>query len=199
MKVFLTCFAVAIHCVIALPAMAQLPANPFNTSENDGVLPYNQTNSTKDSVTTAPMYVDGVTKEAVLPVDPWANARDRSGIETWRGSGQHGRLNYVGEATTYTEAQGQEMIAPEVNRHNMIVALKHLRGLGYHIPSDYDEGIRNLPSAYKNKLNSSMQVVQTSSNPIHKMVRKFMQLFENATGLDLGNILSTSMRLLGID
>ena len=199
MKVIFACFAVVAQVVIALPAMAQLPTNPFNTTENDGVMSYTQTNSTKDSVTKSPMYVDGVTKEDVLPVDPWANARDRSGIETWRGSGQHGRLNYVGEATTYTDAQGQEMIAPEVNRHNMIVGLKHLRSLGYQIPSDYDDRIKNLPSSYKNKLNSSMQQVEASDNPISKIFRKFMQLFEQATGLSLSNILSTTMRLLGTD
>ncbi len=198
MKKILICFAI-MQFFIALPVMAQLPTNPFNTSENDGVMSYNQTNSTKDSVTKAPMYVDGITKEAVLPVDPWANARDRSGIETWRGSGQHGRLNYVGEATTYNDAYGQEMIAPEVNRHNMIVGLKHLRSLGYQIPDDYDDRIKNLPVSYKNKLNSSMHEVESSSNPVSRMTKKFMQIFENATGLDLGNILSTTMRLLGTD
>ena len=192
-------FAVAIQFVVVAPVWAQLPANPFNTSENNGVMPYNQTNSTKDSVTKSPMYADGETGEAVLPVDPWANARDRSGIETWRGSGQHGRLNYVGEATTYTDAQGQEMIAPEVNRHNMIVGLKHLRSLGYHIPNDYDDKVKNLPSAYKNKLDASLQELDTSSNPISVLAKKFMQIFESATGLDLRNILATTMKLLGTD
>ena len=147
MKIMPAFFLVAMQFAIAQAATAQLPTNPFNTSENDGEMSYTQTNSTKDSVTKAPMYAEGSTGESVLPFYPWANARDRSGIETWRGSGQHGRLNYVGEATTYTDAQGQEMIAPEVNRHNMIVGLKHLRSLGYHIPNVYDDKIKNLPSA----------------------------------------------------
>ena len=96
---------------------AQLPSNPFNTTPNDGVFEEVQyRNSTQEAITEAPMYSNGTTSGEVLPVDPWARARDKSGVETWRGSGQHGKLNYVGEATTYTDAQGQEMIAPEVNR-----------------------------------------------------------------------------------
>ena len=46
MKVIFACFAVVAQVVIALPAMAQLPTNPFNTTENDGVMSYTQTNST---------------------------------------------------------------------------------------------------------------------------------------------------------
>ncbi len=199
MKIMPIFFFIAMQFTLAQIAVAQLPTNPFNTSENDGVMSYNQTNSTKDSVTKSPMYADGQTGEAVLPVDPWANARDRSGIETWRGSGQHGRLNYVGEATTYTDAHGQEMIAPEVNRHNMIVGLKHLRNLGYQIPADYDDKIKNMPAAYKNKLAESMSQVESSSNPVSKMAVKFMEIIENATGLDLRNILATTMKLLSTD
>ena len=199
MKIMTYAFLLIVGVAFVNPVAAQLPSNPFNMSENDGIMPYNDINSTKDSVTKAPMYVDGVTGEAVLPVDPWANARDRSGIETWRGSGQHGRLNYVGEATTYTDAHGQEMIAPEINRHNMIVGLDHLRGLGYKIPSDYDEKIKNLPTAYGNKLSNSMSEVNSSSNPVARIAKKMMRLFEEATGLNIRNLLSTSMRLLGVD
>ena len=188
----------AMGVLLAYPAAAQLASNPFNMSPNNGVMPYYDTNSTKDSVTKSPMYQD-VTGQDVLPVDPWANARDRSGIETWRGSGQHGRLNYIGEATTYTDAQGQEMIAPEVNRQNMVVGLKHLRSLGYEIPSDYDEKIKNLPAAYGNKLSNSMEGINSSTNPVSRMAKRMVQIFENATGLNIRNILTTSVRLLGID
>lgn len=199
MKIATLAFIAAFGAAFASSAIAQLPSNPFNMSQNNGVMPYHDTNSTKDSVTKAPMYRDGTTGEDILPVDPWANARDRSGIETWRGSGQHGGLNYVGEATTYTDAQGQEMIAPEVNRHNMIVGLKHLRSLGYQIPNDYDDKVKNLPTAYGNKLSDSMNHVNSSPNPVSKIAKKMMQIFEEATGLNVDNILSTTMRLLGVD
>lgn len=186
--------------LFATAVWAQLPTNPFNTSENDGMFnDVKKTNNTKESVTTSPMYSDGVTGGEVLPVDPWANARDRSGKETWRGSGQHGRLNYVGEATTYTDAQGQEMIAPEVNRHNMVVGLDHLRRLGYKIPEEYNETIKNAPSAYKRKLEQSMADVSRSSDPFSKSLMRMMGLFEQGTGLDLRNILFNSIRLVGTD
>lgn len=40
------------------------------------------------------------------------------------------------------------MIAPEVNRHNMMVATQHLRNMGYKIPDSYDEKIKNMPKNY---------------------------------------------------
>ena len=184
----------------AIPAVAQLPTNPFNNSENDGVFTdVNTAASKKESVTTAPMYSSGVTGGEVLPVDPWAKARDRSGVETWRGSGQHGRLDYIGEATTYTDAQGQEMIAPEVNRHNAVVGLAHLRKLGYKIPDSYDERVKNAPAAYKNLLTKRVSEVHSGDDPFSRSVTKMMKLVEEYTGLDLNNILFNSLRLLSID
>ncbi|MDO4184510.1 MAG: hypothetical protein Q4D11_04660 [Rhodospirillales bacterium] len=186
--------------LLATAAQAQLPTNPFNTTPNDGV--FNDVNvggTDKDSVVTAPMYSDGVTGGEVLPVDPWANARDRSGKNTWRGSGQHGRLNYVGEATTFGDAQGQEMIAPEVNRHNMVVGLDHLRKLGYKIPEEYNETIKGAPAAYKRKLEQSMSAVSKSHDPFSEGLMNMKDVFERGTGLDLNNILFNSLRILGTD
>ena len=115
MKKLFSTLALAAALVTAEGASAQLPANPWEISPNDGTFDnVDYATSTEDAVTQAPMYGNGPTDGEVLPVDPWAKARDKSGIETWRGSGQHGRLNYVGEATTFGDAQGQEMIAPEV-------------------------------------------------------------------------------------
>lgn len=117
MKKLFSTLALAAALVTAEGASAQLPANPWEISPNDGTFDnVDYATSTEDAVTQAPIYGNGPTDGEVLPVDPWAKARDKSGIETWRGSGQHGRLNYVGEATTFGDAQGQEMIAPEVNR-----------------------------------------------------------------------------------
>ena len=131
-------------------AFAQLPANPWvpqAPSPNDGYFGEEIGNSTQGGdVVTAPSYAEGPTDGNILPVDPWARARDRSGVRTWRGSGQHGKLNYIGEATTFTTASGQEMIAPEVNRHNMVVMLDHLRNMGYKIPESYNDKIKAMPS-----------------------------------------------------
>lgn len=64
--------------------------NPWEISPNDGTFDnVDYATSTEDAVTQAPIYGNGPTDGEVLPVDPWAKARDKSGIETWRGSGQH--------------------------------------------------------------------------------------------------------------
>lgn len=192
--------AIAAFVMFATSAKAQLPSNPFNTNENSGTFNNVQTKaSTKESITESPMYSDGMTGGEVLPVDPWARARDRSGIETWRGSGQHGRLDYIGEATTYTDAKGQEMIAPEVNRHNMVVGLDHLRKLGYDIPEEYNDKIKNLPSAYKSLLEQNMSEVQNNKDPFSQSFTKMMKMFEDSTGLNLNNILFNSLKILGTD
>jgi hypothetical protein len=179
---------------------AQTPKNPFRTTENDGVFSdVKGTSTAKKAVTTAPIYKDTVTGGDILPVDPWASARDRSGKVTWRGSGRHGRLNYVGEATTYTDAQGQEMIAPEVNRNNMVVGLDHLRKLGYKIPAEYDTIIKKAPSSYKNKLQKAMASTKAAGDPFSRSLMKMMDITEKGTGLDLENIMFNSLRLLGTD
>ncbi|MBQ8677336.1 MAG: hypothetical protein IJ529_02565 [Alphaproteobacteria bacterium] len=200
MKKILNILAVTAVLVFSTAAAAQLPSNPFNTKENDGVFKsVKDTADTQESVTQAPMYSDGVTGGEVLPVDPWANARDRSGVETWRGSAQHGRLNYVGEATTFTDAQGQEMIAPEVNRHNMVVGLDHLRKLGYKIPEEYNDKVKNMPAAYRALLEKNLNEVQRNDDPLSEGFTNMMDLFERGTGLDLNNLLFNSLKLLGTD
>ena len=107
--------------LMAGSASAQLPSNPWAPHPNDG---YFGDNVADTDPTQAPVYNNTSSGGEILPVDPWARARDKSGVKTWRGSGQHGKLNYIGEGTTYTDAKGQEMIAPEVNRHNMNIALQ---------------------------------------------------------------------------
>lgn len=184
---------------------AQLPANPWvpqAPSPNDGYFGDNTGNTDANGdATNAPMYANGPTEGNILPVDPWARARDRSGIRTWRGSGQHGKLNYIGEATTYTTASGQEMIAPEVNRHNMVVMLDHLRNMGYKIPESYNEKIKAMPSEYKDTLQRSMSEVSstTGDNPFSLMFSNMYNLFEDYTGLDVDNILLNTMDVLGTD
>ncbi len=184
---------------------AQLPANPWVAqppSPNDGYFGDNIGNSTNGGdVTNAPVYGAGPTGGEILPVDPWARARDRSGVRTWRGSGQHGKLNYIGEATTYTTASGQEMIAPEVNRHNMVIMLNHLRNMGYKIPESYNEKIKAMPSEYKETLRNSMEEVtdSTSNDPLSLMFSNVYNIFEDYSGLDFNNILMNTMDILGTD
>ena len=200
MKKLFSTLALASALVTAEGASAQLPANPWEISPNDGTFDnVDYATSTEDAVTQAPMYGNGPTDGEVLPVDPWAKARDKSGIETWRGSGQHGRLNYVGEATTFGDAQGQEMIAPEVNRHNMLVATQHLRNLGYKIPASYDQGIKDLPKNYAKQLREAYDGLGHQNNPFDTMFSGFIDVVEDGTGLDMENILFNSIDILSTD
>lgn len=182
--------------LLATAAMAQLPANPWDINPNDG---YKGDNVANTDVTKAPVYQDTLNGSEILPVDPWARARDRSGIQTWRGSGQHGKLNYIGEATTFGEAQGQEMIAPEVNRHNMLVATQHLRNLGYKIPKSYDEKIKNLPQSYAKELRKAYDGLGNQHNPFDTMFSGFLDVVEDQSGLDMENILFNSIDILSTD
>jgi len=197
-------FYMSVFCTIsyAITAHAQLPVNPWAPNPNDG---YFENTSTYDAAQAPqiPQYQNGQTNGEVLPVDPWARSRDRSGIKTWRGSGRHDSgLNYVGEATTYGTAYGQEMIAPEVNRHNMLVMTQHLRNLGYKIPASYDENIKNMASDYAANLRKAYDNIaykDHTGDPISGISSSFIGLFENATGLDTENLLFNSINLLNTD
>ena len=180
----------------ASAAMAQLPANPWEINPNDGYMDNNVANT---DATQAPVYDNTANGGDILPVDPWARARDKSGITTWRGSGQHGKLNYIGEATTYGTATGQEMIAPEVNRHNMLVATQHLRDLGYKIPDGYDEKIKNMPNAYRRYLRDAYDGLGHQNNPFDTMFSGMLDIVEDQSGLDMENILFNSLDILSTD
>ncbi|MBE6452912.1 MAG: hypothetical protein E7012_05450 [Alphaproteobacteria bacterium] len=191
----------ALYCTIGAfmhtcNVWAQLPANPWNISPNSGYMGDNVANT---DITQSPTYNNGQTNGNILPVDPWARARDKSGIKTWRGSGQHGKLNYVGEATTFGTAYGQEMIAPEVNRHNMLVATQHLRDMGYKIPTSYDEKIKNLPSAYSSQLRDAYNSLGHNGNPLDTIFSGFLDVFEDGSGLDVENILFNTMNIISTD
>ncbi len=187
---------VASGVLFATSAMAQLPANPWEINPNDGYMGDNVANT---DITQAPVYDNTANGGDILPVDPWARARDKSGIVTWRGSGQHGKLNYIGEATTYGDAMGQEMIAPEVNRHNMLVATQHLRNLGYKIPDSYDEKIKDLPQAYARQLSDAYNGLGHQNNPFDTMFSGFIDIVEDQSGLDMENILFNSIDILSTD
>lgn len=202
MKKSLFTLALAICFAFASAAFAQLPANPWQAQPpkpNDGYFGDNVADKSPDLAPNAPVYGNGATGGDILPVDPWARARDRTNTKTWRGSGKHGELNYVGEATTYGDAQGQEMIAPEVNRHNMLVATEHLRKMGYKIPKSYDEKIKNMPQAYAEKLREAYSDVFQLNDPLGKSFSQMMTDVENGTGLDFQNLLFNSIDILSTD
>ncbi|MFI3241066.1 MAG: hypothetical protein R3Y43_00695 [Alphaproteobacteria bacterium] len=201
-KLLLSCLFI----LFSQASNAQLAANPWDPSTlpepNNGYFGDNLEQKALENTPNAPAYKEGITDGEVLPVDPWALTRDRSGIQTWRGSAQHGKLNYIGEATTYGTATGQEMIAPEVNRHNMVVMLDHLRSLGYKIPENYNEGVMGAPARYGAKLKSEYNELMHQNikdNPLGGLTKEFINMFDDYTGLETENLLMNSVKLLGTD
>ena len=168
--------------LFSVPVMAQLPSNPWTTRSPVQDRLNNSIVTTRES-------------EAV---------RVRQGIGDSPGERDHykiDRTQFTGEATTWGEAYGQEMIAPEVNRHNMIVMLEHLRNMGYNIPDSYDEKIKAMPSEYKATLQQSLIDVTDNAgdDPLSLMFTNMYNIMEDYTGLDFNNILMNTMDILGTD
>ena len=116
--------------------------------------------------------------------------------QSWIGSGNYGKLNYTGEATTYGTAYGQEMIAPEVNSGNIKVMIQHLRNLGYKIPDSYDDKMQNFLQDYAKDLDQAYRGVGRQNNPLDTMFSGFLDVFEKGSGLDVENLLFNSMNLI---
>ena len=117
----------------------------------------------------------------------------------WRGSGQYGGLNYTGSVTTYDTAYGQEMLAPEVNTHNMNVMIQHLRNLGYKIPEKYNNGFQNLTQNYAKDLRKAYDGLGHQHNPFDTMFSGFLDIVEEQSGLDMENLLFNSVDLISND
>ena len=199
MKKYFSLLAVFGCLTMASTAFAQLPSNPWSPQPNDGYFGEVANKPAPEGVPTIPEYQGGQNNGEILPVDPWARSRDRSGVKTWRGSAQHGKLNYVGEATTWDTDYGQERLAPEVNRHNMLVITDHLRKMGYKIPESYDKNIKDMPKNYRKILEDSYDDVYQANDPLSVTFTQIMEGVEQETGLDLENILFNTMDILSTD
>ena len=119
--------------------------------------------------------------------------------ENWRGSGRYGGLDYTGSVTTYGTAYGQEMIAPEVNTHNMNTMVQHLRNLGYKIPEKYNNGFQNLTKNYAKDLRKAYDGLGHQHNPFDTMFSGFLDVIEDQSGLDMENLLFNSVDLISRD
>ena len=180
MKKYFSLLAVLGCLTMASAAFAQLPTNPWSPKPNDGYFEEVANKPAEEGVPTIPEYSGGQTNGEVLPVDPWAKSRDRSGVKTWRGSAQHGKLNYV-------------------NRHNMLVLTDYLRKMGYKIPESYDQNIKDMPKNYKRILKQSYEDVYNANDPLSVTFTQIMDGVEQGTGLDLENILFNTMDILATD
>ena len=91
------------------------------------------------------------------------------------------------------------MIAPEVNRENMVIGLKQLRKRGYKIPDSYDQKIRDMPEAYGRLLKENYSKVYQLSDPLGQGFTRMMDSVEEGTGLDFENLLFNSIQVLSTD
>ena len=189
--------------MIAGTAYAQLPANPWDTSDFEKVVSASQTESSSGSA-------EGVASTSTTAAQSQAQVQTtgtsvalqqniQNNGTSWRGSGQYGKLNYTGEVTTYGTAQGQEMLAPEVNQHNIKVMLDHMRNLGYKIPESYNDKYANFLSDYKKDLQNAYSGIGQQNNPFDTMFSGMLDVFEEGTGLDIQNLLFNSLDLLSKD
>lgn len=107
------------------------------------------------------------------------------------------RKKYTGESTTFGGAQGQEMIAPEVNKTNILMMTAHLRKVGYAIPPEYDDYIMQAPDWYQRKYMQALQNLSSNnSSPILKISKSFKEAIEKSTGLSLENFVDTSIKVM---
>ena len=166
-----------------------VPAIDANGNSKAGAVPSFSMPATAQSSQTA---------ESTVSSAPSSGGRYVSG-EPWRGSGQHGKLDYTGEVTTYGTAFGQEMLAPEVNNHNMKVMLQHLRDLGYKIPESYDNRFGNFLQDYASDLRKAYSGLGHQNNPFDTMFSGFLDVVEDQSGLDMENLLFNSIDLMSRD
>ncbi len=104
---------------------------------------------------------------------------------------------YIGNKTTWDDAKGQAETAPEVNIYNMLVMTDHLRSLGYQIPEGFDEGLRKAPAHLHDKILNSLSIMSVDrGDPFSKSSSMFIEIFNEQTGFDMENLISTSIGIL---
>lgn len=168
-----------------------MPANPWAAVQSQPV------NSNQEPTAVAKSSASAQTDIANPRLTP--QATQSSAPSGWRGTGRFSQLGYTGEVTTYDKAQGQEMLAPEVNNHNMNAMIQHLRQLGYSIPSSYDDGFSNFLQDYTSELRNAYSGLGRQNNPFDTMFNSIIDAFENFTGLDVGNLMFNSIDLIQQD
>ncbi|OPZ78432.1 MAG: hypothetical protein BWY78_00590 [Alphaproteobacteria bacterium ADurb.Bin438] len=141
-----------------------------------------------------------------LPASPWQSGGISAVADTVAGPKSDDTLvgnkvplpKFVGENTTWTKAQGQKAIAPEVNIANMLIMTDHLRKLGYQIPPGFDDFIRNSPEKLRAEIMGSLESLKNSGNDkiVDKSFRTVLKVIEDQTGFDVTNILETTFDLL---
>ena len=145
-----------------------------------------QVTGTVTTTTSAAMQRAAAAPTSGAKADP-TNPRDLP-LPTWTGTN-----------TTWNVAMGQEMIAPEINKQNMLSMAQHLRRLGYIVPDTLDSAIANAPEKTRLALVEDMNKIQNSGgrdSPMLQAIGKITRDLEANYGFSFENILDNSMRIL---
>ena len=171
---------ICLFSLFSFSALAQLPSNPWATQSPVQDRLNNSIVTTRES--------EAVRVRQGIGDSP--GERDQYKID---------RTQFTGEATTWGEAQGQEMIAPEVNTSNILLMTNHLRKVGYQIPAEYDDYIKEAPTWYKEKYLSALQELNSATmdkDPITGIAQNFRKFIEEKTGVSLENFVNTSFNVI---
>ena len=105
---------------------------------------------------------------------------------------------FTGELTTWGTDYGQRATAPEVNMHNILSLTRHLRAMGYKIPTSFEAKVKRAPEAVRKRVMASLQAIERGSNknPVYKGADFLMDQFEKETGMTFENLLGNSLDLL---
>ena len=145
-----------------------------------------QVTGTVTTTTSAAMQRAAAAPASGAKADP-TNPRDLP-LPTWTGTN-----------TTWNVAMGQEMIAPEINKQNMLSMAQHLRRLGYIVPDTLDSAIASAPEKTRLALVEDMNKIQNSGgrdSPMLQAIGKITRDLEANYGFSFENILDNSMRIL---
>ncbi|MCQ2740999.1 MAG: hypothetical protein MJ210_02655 [Alphaproteobacteria bacterium] len=191
------------HIKKAATERVNIPSITYNPTNADAEAPVyvpaidSQGNAKTGVQVQAAKYVDGA-RGTTVAAQQRAAAGDPPNPNngSWRGSGIYGNLDYTGNVTTYDTAVGQEMLAPEVNTHNMNKMIQHLRNLGYKIPESYDNKFQNLTKDYAKDLRTAYDGLGHQHNPFDTMFSGFLDIVEEQSGLDMENLLFNSVDLM---
>lgn len=163
----------------------------------------------------------GNAKADTLPADPWADNPVTTGAsnaqvvrvqqvgpvvygsQPYQPTYEGGSSNiwntkmpeFTGEMTTWGD--GGKVNAPEVNIHNMISITQHLRRMGYNIPTEFENKIKNAPNAVRERIWKAMGDMASANDPLSRSAQFAKKTIENETGMTFDNVIGNSLDLLG--
>ena len=103
---------------------------------------------------------------------------------------------YTGQLTTWGDNVGQVPNAPEVNMHNTMAIVQHLRNMGYNIPSSFEAKFKAAPASIQAKINAALRSIKSGRDPFSKGTKFLVDKAEQESGMTFDNIFNNSMRLL---